>query len=243
MKSTNDTAVPVLLVDDDHRITSLLVRYLQDYGFTVDVASTARRMWDKLACNEYGAMVLDIMLPDGDGQRLCQELRAKSFDLPIIMLTAKGDEADRIVSLETGATDYLSKPFSPRELVARLRAALRSQRFVHGAPDASVGVLRVGPLTIDPVRRSVEIRETVHELSTVEFAVLFAFANNPNQTLSRSDLLRLARGKTAAADDRSIDVQVSRLRRLIEEKPNQPSLLQTVWGKGYVLVVGSDVVS
>jgi two-component system phosphate regulon response regulator OmpR len=182
-------------------------------------------------------MVLDLMLPGRGGLDICRELRAKQNSLPVIMVTAKGDDIDRILGLELGADDYLPKPCNPRELVARIRAVLRRRQTApSGAPISDATPVDFGPFRLHPSTRVLEKDGKPVSLTTGEFAVLLALVTHPGETLSRGRLLTLARGRGRSAFDRSIDVAVSRLRRLIEPDPQAPRYLQTVWGAGYVFV-------
>ena len=227
----------ILVVDDDLRLRDLLERYLAQQGFRVRGAAHAAAMHRELAAHHVDLIVLDLMLPDADGLSLCRSLRADGFDMPIIMLTAKGDEVDRIVGLEIGADDYLSKPCNPRELVARIRAVLRRRPpVVAGAPQAEREVVRFGRFSFDPASRQLLDGEEAVKLTSGEFAVLAVLVGHPFETLSRERLIALARGREHDAFDRSIDVMVSRLRRCVEDDPRRPRWLQTVWGKGYVFV-------
>jgi two-component system phosphate regulon response regulator OmpR len=179
------------------------------------------------------------MLPDEDGMSICRRLRAAGRRTPIIMLTAKGDEGDRIAGLETGADDYLPKPFNPRELVARINAVLRRQSAtatLPGAPDDSHGPVAFGPFEINLATRTLTRNGKPVGLTTGEFAMLKVLVTHPRTPMSRDRLMELARGREYGVFDRSIDVQVSRLRRLLEEDPANPRYIQTVWGVGYVFV-------
>jgi two-component system phosphate regulon response regulator OmpR len=182
-------------------------------------------------------MVLDITLPGSNGLEICRDLRAAGNTLPIVMLTAKGDDIDRILGLEIGADDYLPKPCNPRELVARIRAVLRRRLMPSpGAPLAKAVAIRFGLFCLHPATRTLERDGVPVNLTTGEFAILHALVTHPHETLSRERLLALARGRQREAFDRSIDVQISRLRRLIEANASTPRYLQTVWGAGYVFV-------
>ncbi len=230
----------ILIVDDDLRLRDLLERYLTQQGFRARSVANAAAMRRALAEHHVDLIVLDLMLPDGDGLSLCRRLRAEGMQTPLIMLTAKGDDVDRIVGLEIGADDYLPKPFNPRELVARIRAVLRRRvRETVGAPQGGEATVRFGRFTFDPATRTLNDESTPLKLTSGEFAVLAALVAHPFQTLSRERLLALARGREHDAFDRSIDVMVSRLRRLVEDDPRAPRWLQTVWGEGYVFVPDS----
>ncbi len=225
----------LLIVDDDREIRDLLTRFLTRHGYRVTSARDGREMRKALADWRIDLIVLDLMLPGDDGLTLCRELRAQS-DIPVIMLTAMGEETDRIVGLEMGADDYLAKPFNPRELVARIRSVLRRARRAHDPiPEPGREVLRFAGWTLDMAARRLarDDGETV-ALSSGEFDLLAAFAAHPRRVLSRDQLLDLTRGRTAGPFDRSIDIQVSRLRRKIEPDPKNPTLIKTVRGGGYM---------
>ncbi len=234
----NDTPLQrILLVDDDARLRGLLQRFLEDNGFTVRTCHDGKQM-DKLLQRElFSLIVLDLMLPDEDGIHICKRLRGDGVDIPIIMLTAKGSESDRISGLEAGADDYLPKPFNPKELLARIKAVLRRQnREIPGAPTQQVEVVEFGAWTLDLSTRTLKRDGESVALTTGEFSVLKALVQHPREPLTRDKLMNLARGREWGAMERSIDVQVSRLRRLIEDNPAQARYIQTVWGVGYVFV-------
>jgi two-component system phosphate regulon response regulator OmpR len=234
---TADSTAHILLVDDDLRLRGLLETYLKREGFKVAAAGNAEQMEARLRELPIDLMVLDLMLPGRGGLDICRDLRAAQNPLPVIMLTAKGDDIDRIVGLEIGADDYLPKPCNPRELVARIRAVLRRRQSAPpGAPVADAAPVAFGAFRLNPANRVLERDGVPVSLTTGEFAVLHALVTHPGETLSRERLLTLARGRERGAFDRSIDVQMSRLRRLIETDPAKPRYLQTVWGAGYVFV-------
>jgi two-component system OmpR family response regulator len=234
--------VPHILVVDDHKdIRELLGRFLRQHGFK---ATTARDGFEMREClaqqGPVDLVVLDLMLPGDDGLTLCRELRGRSA-IPIIILTAMGDETDRIVGLEMGADDYLAKPFNPRELLARIRAVLRRVAMPAdgsaAAPRTGGRILRFAGWTIDLVRRELHSPDGVLvELTAGEYDLLTAFAEHPQRVLSRDQLLDITRSRSAAAFDRTIDVQVSRLRRKIENG-GDPPMIKTVRGAGYVFAV------
>lgn len=228
----------ILVVDDDGRLRNLLERYLSEQGYRVRAVEDVERMNRLLAREHFSLIVLDLMLPGQNGLDACRELRASGNQIPVIMLTAKGDEASRIEGLELGADDYLAKPFNPRELLARIRAVLRRQgaRQVLGAPSSSGQEVSLGDCTLFLATRELRKQDTVHMLTTGEFAVLRALVQHPHEPLSRDRLMTLAKGREWDAMERSIDVQVSRLRRMIEQDPSRPRYIQTVWGVGYVFV-------
>ncbi len=227
----------ILVVDDDARLRDLLVRYLGEQGFDVRAVADGQQM-DKLRSREhFHLIVLDLMMPGEDGLSICRRLRGQGDLTPIIMLTAKGDEVDRILGLEMGADDYLPKPFNPRELLARIHAVLRRQgNKPPGAPDDGEGTIHFGNIEVDLAARTLKRGDETLSLTTGEFAVLKVLLQHPRQPLSRDKLMTLARGREQGPFDRAIDVQVSRLRKLIEADPAQPRYLQTVWGFGYVFV-------
>jgi len=233
------TAANILVVDDDQRLRDLLNRYLGEQGFGVQAVASAPDMDKVIGKKTIDMIILDLMLPGEDGMSICRRLRAAGRRTPIIMLTAKGDEADRIAGLDVGADDYLPKPFNPRELVARINAVLRRQASVAtspGAPDDSHMPVQFGPFEINLATRSLTRHGRQVGLTTSEFAMLKALVTHPRLPLSRDRLMELARGREYGVFDRSIDVQVSRLRRLLEEDPAHPRYIQTVWGVGYVFV-------
>ena len=227
----------LLLVDDDLRLRTLMETYLVREGFAVRTAGNAKQMEQALRACPIELMVLDLSLPDGSGLDICRDIRANGNTLPIVMLTAKGDDIDRIIGLELGADDYLPKPCNPRELVARIKAVLRRRVQVPPGAPASIGTeVRFGRFCLHTATRVLDSGDRPVALTTGEFSVLHALVTHPRETLSRERLLTLARGRSREAFDRSIDVQISRLRRLIETDPAKPRYLQTVWGAGYVFV-------
>ena len=228
----------ILVVDDDQRLRELLQRYLGEQGFAVRAADGAAAMDKALAREHYDLLVLDLMMPGEDGLSVCRRLRGGKDATPIIMLTAKGDDVDRIVGLEMGADDYLPKPFNPRELVARIHAVLRRRAAPPpaGAPAAEEGEIGFGSVSVNLATRILIRKGEQHTLTTGEFAVLRVLLQHPRQPLSRDKLMELARGREYEVFDRAIDVQVSRLRKLVEDDPSRPRYLQTVWGFGYVFV-------
>jgi two-component system OmpR family response regulator/two-component system phosphate regulon response regulator OmpR len=227
----------ILVVDDDKRLRELLQRYLGEQGFTVKSAENAEAMDKALTRDTFDLIVLDLMLPGEDGLSICRRLRASEPQQAIIMLTAKGDEIDRIVGLEMGADDYLPKPFNPRELVARIQAVLRRRgTVVPGAPTTDDKTIAFSDVEVDLATRTLKRNGEVLPLTTGEFAVLKVLLEHPRQPLSRDRLMSLARGREQGPFDRAIDVQVSRLRKLIEPDPSTPRYLQTVWGFGYVFI-------
>jgi two-component system phosphate regulon response regulator OmpR len=235
--ATKGATPKILVIDDDVRLRDLLSRYLTEQGFQVTTLPDARDLDKKLQRDPPHLIVLDLMLPGEDGLSVCRRVRGSGEGVPIIMLTARGEDVDRIVGLEMGADDYLPKPFNPRELVARIHAVLRRQsdRLTPGAP-ASTGTVGFGRFVLDLAARTLTDGETTIHLTTGEFALVKVFAQHPRQPLAREKLTLLARGRDHDVFDRAIDVQVSRLRKLIEPDPANPRYIQTVWGFGYVFV-------
>ena len=227
----------LLVVDDDKRLRELLERYLGEQGFVVHTAEDADAMDRALAHEAFDLVVLDLMLPGEDGLSICRRLRSADPQLAIMMLTAKGDEIDRIVGLEMGADDYLPKPFNPRELLARIQAVLRRRPpAIPGAPTSSDRTVGFGEVSVDLATRTLKRAGQMIPLTTGEFSVLKALLEHPRQPQSRERLMTLARGREQGPYDRAIDVQISRLRKLVEPDPGSPRYLQTVWGFGYVFV-------
>jgi len=224
----------ILLIEDDPRLAEMVSEYLGEAGYRVSIATAGHAGLERLAREPFDALVLDLMLPDMDGLELCRELRAKS-DVPLLMLTARGDAADRIVGLELGADDYLPKPFQPRELLARLRAILR-----RGKSAATAKLLRFGRLEIDCDAHAVRVEGEARSLTGYQFALLVAFAENAGRVLSRESLMDLVKGEPLEAFDRSIDVHVSRIRAVIEDDPKKPRRIITVRGAGYVFAKAQD---
>jgi DNA-binding response OmpR family regulator len=224
----------ILIIDDDQRLADMVSDYLGGAGFRVAAAPTAFEGQQKLKRESYDAVILDLMLPDADGLEVCRRIRQTS-EVPILMLTARGDAMDRVVGLEIGADDYLPKPFEPRELLARLRAILR--RKSTGAP---ADVLRYGRLEIDRGGRRVTIDGEEKPLTSYQFALLDALAGHAGRVMSRDALMDLTKGETLDAFDRSVDVHISRIRAVIEDDPKKPRRIITVRGAGYVFAKEQD---
>lgn len=226
----------ILIIDDDKTLSGMVADYLRQGAFEVDIAPTATAglaAISRAAANGrgYDALVLDLMLPDMDGLEVCRRVRA-SDDLPILMLTARGDETDRIVGLEVGADDYLPKPFNPRELLARLKAILRRARPSQTTPAARL--MTFGRLDIDPGARMVRIDGDERTVTSYQFDLLVALASHAGRVMSREALMDLVKGEELDAFDRSIDVHISRIRAAIEDDPRHPRRIITVRGAGYV---------
>ena len=231
----------ILVVDDDLRLRDLLKRYLTEQGFAADTVQDGVAMDRAFTRNRYDLVVLDIMLPNEDGFAICRRVRASSgaeANIPIIMLTAKGDDVDRIIGLEMGADDYLSKPFNPRELVARINAVLRRQAPLPtpGAPTDHDEIVSFGAFTLNLGTRELVRDGQPLAMTTGEFGLLKVLVQHARVPLSRDKLTEIARGREHDTFDRAIDVQVSRLRKLLGEDPANPRYVQTVWGRGYVFV-------
>jgi len=233
-----DTTDHILVVDDDTEIRSLLGDYLRKNGYRATAVADGKAMWTALARNKIDLIVLDLMLPGDDGLSLCRRLRAES-DTPVIMLTARGEETDRIVGLEMGADDYLAKPFSPRELLARIKGVLRRTRSLPRNLRADEArAYRFSGWRLDTVARHLASADgVVTSLSGAEYELLRIFLGHPNQVLTRDQLMVLSRGRESEPFDRSIDLQVSRLRHRLGDASSDPQIIKTVRGQGYVLAV------
>jgi two-component system phosphate regulon response regulator OmpR len=238
MQATASKPDKILVVDDDARIRDLLKRYLTQEGFDVLLAEDGKSLTRVMQRETANLIVLDLMMPGEDGLAICRRLRAANERIPIIMLTAKGEDVDRIVGLEVGADDYLSKPFNPRELLARIHAVLRRRPVleVPGAPSSDNEIVQFGPFSFDLGARTLHKDGQELTLTTGEFSMLKTMVRHPRVPLSREKLSQLARGREFEPFDRSLDVQVSRLRKLIEQDATNPRFIQTVWGAGYVFV-------
>lgn len=228
----------ILVVDDDPRLRDLLRRYLTEQGFLVEVAQDGVDMQQVRLKEHFDLIVLDVMMPGEDGLTICRRLRTAKDDTPVIMLTAKAEDVDRILGLELGADDYVSKPFNPRELLARINAVLRrKQSGEHPAgPSHETELVKFGPYRLNLAKRSLTNDGEDVPITSGEFALLKVLVRHPKVPLSRDRLMEMARGREYEAFDRSLDVQISRLRKLIEPNPGKPQYIQTVWGLGYVFV-------
>jgi len=228
----------LLLIDDDARLSAMVGDYLRAAGFEVETALTLAAGRERLSANHYDALVLDLMLPDGDGLELCREVRAnaRTRQLPLLMLTARGEPLDRIVGLELGADDYLPKPFEPRELLARVKALLR-----RATPQTnSDEVLRFGRLEVDLGERVARLDGKPCDLTGHQFDLLVVLAQSPGRVLSRDQIMDSLKGHPLEAFDRSIDVHISRIRAVIEDDPKIPRRVLTVRGAGYVFAKKQD---
>ena len=226
----------ILIIDDDARLAAMVSEYLTTAGFVVDIRFTGREGLAALENGAFDAVILDVMLPDIDGFEICRRIRMRA-QTPILMLTARGEETDRVVGLEIGADDYLPKPFSPRELQARIRAILRRGRAVETNDNQA---LRFGRLQIDRSSRTVRIEADERLLTSFQFDLLIALADNAGRVLNRERLMDLVKGVEFDAFDRSIDVHISRIRAAIEDDPKRPRRIITVRGAGYVFARKQD---
>ena len=234
----NNEQPHIALVDDDPKIRELTAKYLSDQELSVKTAANGSELDKLMKNNNISLIILDLMMPEESGLNICQRLRVNNIQTPIIMLTAKGDEVDRIVGLEMGADDYLPKPFNPRELLARVNAILRRQQ--HNTIQNTKDIFEFGNFSFDISNRSLHKNNQEIQITAGEYDLLRVFAERPKQPLSRDQIMQLAKGKELDVFDRSIDVQISRLRRLIEEDPNKPKFLQTKWGFGYIFIPESE---
>ena len=227
----------IWVVDDDPEQRRLLGTYLTDQGYDVRCLASGEQMMARLQIQRPDLVVLDVMLPGDDGLTLLRRLRDGGDPLPVVMLTAKGEAVDRIIGLEQGADDYLGKPFLPRELTARIDAVLRRRvALPPGTPLEQGGRVEFGVMVLDLASRTLHRGSEVVPLTSGEFSLLAAFVQHPHRPLSRERLIELARGPDCVTDSRSMDVQVSRVRKLVEADPARPRYVQTVWGYGYVFV-------
>jgi DNA-binding response OmpR family regulator len=234
--TTADASIKVLFVEDDERLAKLTAEYLENSGFRVSCAATGPAAIAETRRRQFDVVLLDLMLPGRDGIDICRELRTRT-DVPIIMVTARNDEIDRVMGLDAGADDYVTKPFSSRELVSRMRAVVRRARGLVGP---GLKTITAGVITIDPARMSVSVSGKDVALTGYEFALLKALAEHAGRILSREQLLDLAKGSADDAYDRSIDVQISRVRQKIGDDGRRPRYLKTIRGTGYMLVSDGD---
>ncbi len=226
----------ILIIDDDIKLIELLCDYLGGHQFEMNYILDGVDALNKIEKTHPDLIILDYMMPGKDGLQVLQEIRGK-YDLPVIMLTAKGEETDRIVGLELGADDYLGKPFNPRELLARIKAVLRRQvPFENMIDKKNDLVIRSGNLELNTAAHTITIEDTVLDLSTTEFNILKVLMKHPNKVLSRDQIMSMAQGKDFMAFDRSIDIHISKLRSKIEIDPSSPKQIKTIWGTGYMFV-------
>ena len=226
-----------MIVDDDQKLRELLTEYLREFGYQTATLPDGRGILSAIKTENPHIVILDIMLPHKDGFEILREIRT-AFTVPVIMLTARGEDADRIVGLELGADDYLSKPFNPRELLARIRAVLRRSAvtIVGEAGQDGNHLIEAGGLILDKAKRVVGVENEEVALSSTEFEILKVLMEHPNRTLSRDQLMSMAKGRDFMAFDRSIDVHISKLRAKVESNPRSPEHIKTVWGTGYIFV-------
>lgn len=235
MRMETGLADRILMIDDDESLSAMVCEYLESAGFELASKATGASGLERLASEHFDALILDVMLPDLDGFEVCRRVRANS-EIPILMLTARGEETDRIVGLELGADDYLPKPFNPRELLARLRAILRRA----GPRAATSRALRFGRLEVDRDARIVRVDGEECSLTSHQFDLVCALADNPGRVMSRDALMRRVRGQSLDAFDRSIDVHISRIRAAIEDDPKKPRRVITIRDAGYVWATQQD---
>ncbi len=233
---SEEPLISLLLVEDDQRLASLTREYLEKHGVVVTLAKDGERGLESAMKNRYDLVLLDLMLPGLNGIEVCQKLREHS-DVPIIMITARSEEADRVLGLEIGADDYLPKPFSPRELLARIRAQVRRAR---GQAGPRLQPVKVGGLVLDPARRAASLNGQPLDLTGYEFSLLYALAERAGRVLSREQLMELARGSADESFERSVDVHVSRIRQKLGDDPRSPRLIKTVRGVGYQYAAGNE---
>ncbi len=223
----------ILVVEDDPNINQLLSLHLQDSGYAVEVFDHGRKGFEKALTGDFDLLILDVMLPEMDGISICQKLRALEIFTPILMLTAKSEEIDKVMGLESGADDYLTKPFKIREFLARVKAILRRQELLLQSTKKEKKVLRQGSLEIDLEKRKVLLSDQRLELTPKEFDLLFLLAKNPGRSYSRGELLELVWGYDFSGYEHTVNAHINRLRAKVETDPNNPSYILTTWGVGY----------
>ena len=226
----------IAIIDDDKKIRDLIKQYLNDQGFECFAGEQGKDLDQIIQKKDIDLIVLDLMLPNESGLDICKRVRVNKVNIPIIMLTAKGDEVDRIIGLEMGADDYLPKPFNPRELLARINSIFRRHEMEtnENLINRSANIIKFDDFELNSQERTLKKGQQSIDLTSGEFSLLKVFIENANQPLSRDQIMQLAKGKELDVFDRSIDVQISRIRKLIEANPNKPKYLKTKWGYGYV---------
>ncbi|SAL22830.1 two component transcriptional regulator [Caballeronia terrestris] len=236
-----DTLPKIIVLDDEAELRNMLQRFLGSQGFEVRAVADSQRLDRYLQREPYDLLVLDLMMEPEDGLSVCRRLRTEGHTLPILMLTAKGDPVDKVIGLETGADDYLAKPFLPGELVARIKALLRRQKMASGDPTLTAQSIRFGEFRLDLGRQQLFRNDEPFEIHSAQMQLLTALGASPNRAVSRDNLIARTRGREHDALDRSIDVQVLRLRQIVEADPSKPRFIKTVWGVGYMLL--ADIAS
>ncbi len=229
----------IAIIDDDKKIRDLIKQYLNDQGFECFAGEQGKDLDQIIQKKDIDLIVLDLMLPNESGLDICKRVRVNKVNIPIIMLTAKGDEVDRIIGLEMGADDYLPKPFNPRELLARINSIFRRHEMEtnENLINRSANIIKFDDFEFNSQERTLKKGQQSIDLTSGEFSLLKVFIENANQPLSRDQIMQLAKGKELDVFDRSIDVQISRIRKLIEANPNKPKYLKTKWGYGYVFEI------
>lgn len=228
-----DTSHPILIVEDDSDLSELIKIQLTDNDYEVEQALNGRVALKKALENNYSLIILDVMLPEVDGFEICKSVRKENTQIPILMLTAKAEEADKVMGLEFGADDYLTKPFSIKELIARVKALLRRSNTNESLDSSKLDKMDFGDLIIYPKKRSVQLEDNLIELTSKEFELLLLFANNPGRAYSRQELLDVVWGYQYSGYSHTVNSHINRLRSKIEKNPSEPKYITTVWGMGY----------
>lgn len=229
----SSTAYPILIVEDDSDLSELIKIQLTDNDYEIEQAFNGRIALNKALENRYSLIILDVMLPEVDGFEICKSIRKEDRQIPILMLTAKAEEADKIMGLEYGADDYLTKPFSIKELIARVKALLRRASASETEDSSKLDQMDFGDLVIYPKKRSVQLQDELIELTSKEFELLLLFANNPGRAYSRQELLDVVWGYQYSGYSHTVNSHINRLRSKIEKNPSEPKYITTVWGMGY----------
>lgn len=229
----SSTAYPILIVEDDSDLSELIKIQLTDNDYEIEQAFNGRIALNKALENRYSLIILDVMLPEVDGFEICKSVRKEDSQIPILMLTAKAEEADKIMGLEYGADDYLTKPFSIKELIARVKALLRRASASETEDSSKLDQMDFGDLVIYPKKRSVQLQDELIELTSKEFELLLLFANNPGRAYSRQELLDVVWGYQYSGYSHTVNSHINRLRSKIEKNPSEPKYITTVWGMGY----------
>ncbi|MEQ9091224.1 MAG: response regulator transcription factor [Balneola sp.] len=229
----SSTAYPILIVEDDSDLSELIKIQLTDNDYEIEQAFNGRIALNKALENRYSLIILDVMLPEIDGFEICKSIRKEDRQIPILMLTAKAEEADKIMGLEYGADDYLTKPFSIKELIARVKALLRRASATETEDSSKLDQMDFGDLVIYPKKRSVQLQDELIELTSKEFELLLLFANNPGRAYSRQELLDVVWGYQYSGYSHTVNSHINRLRSKIEKNPSDPKYITTVWGMGY----------